>query len=247
MKKYLSVYMVYVRSSIYKVLLLLVAMASVQTLLYFNVAREIAGDSVLSEKYIGIEHFIENSNMGVAFAVALVLISVILCYAGCEFSGRQGYTLRRLRISENKVFLVQVGVNAMFYIMLWLWQIMVVCFLMLLYKRDVPAEIYTNQTFMLSFYRSGFLSGLMPMGNLVCLVRNIIWILALAVTSAFFPYLQRRRKIGFSVIVMLVIVIAGFVPGDNIGLQALPAVWAVLIVFAVIWIVVRGECDEKEA
>ena len=244
MKKYLSVFMIYVRSSIYKASALFAAMAAVQLVLYEVYATKRFENL---KKFAGVEELLQQSGLFVVFGVAFVLLTLILCYNGSEFSGKQGYTLRRLRISERSVFLLQSSANALFYTLFWLCEIVIIRALMAIYLKSVPEEIYTDQMLMLSFYRNDYIGQIMPLSNLTILVRNIIWVLAMAVTSAFFPYMQRRRRIGFSVIIMTAIVIASAMADGDVSVQALPIVWAVLIIFAVLWRVMRGECDEKEA
>lgn len=247
MKKYLSVLMIYVRSSIYKVLVLFAVMSAAQTVMFLRMPEFKAMQAFdKMHKFTGIEELLQESGLFVVFGVAFVILTIILCYGGCEFSGKQGYTLRRLRITEKHVFLMQLSANGVFYILFWFCEIVVIRALMSLYLKYVPEVIYTNQMLTLSFYRNDFLSGLMPMSNLVCLVRNIIWVLAMAVTSAFFPYMQRRRKIALSLIIMVAIVLVGFVSGDDSGTQSLSAVWAVMFIISAFWRVMRGECDEKE-
>lgn len=247
MKKYLSVFMIYVRSSFYKFVLLLTAMAAVQTALFLRMPEKIHKHTNMTHKFMGVEETLQGSGLFIVFGVAFVLLTVILCYAGCELSGKQGYTLRRLRIKENKVFLMQFSANTMFYAMFWFCEIVIIRFLMQLYLKDVPEEIYTNQMLMLSFYRNDFLGSLLPLSDTVNLVRNIIWIFAMGASSALFPYLQRRGKIAFSLLIMTAIVLVGFAAGDSAGTKALPAVWAVLIIISSLWRTMRGDYDEKEA
>ena len=248
LKKYLSVFMLYIRSSVYKVLALLGAMAVLQTVLFMSVPEfKMMRSLEKMHKFYGVEDLLEKSGLFIVFGVAFVLLTLIVCYVGCEFSGKQGYTLRRLRISEKRVFLMQVLSNTLFYALFWLCEIVIIRVLMQIYLRYVPDAIYTNQMLMLSFYRNELLMAVMPMSNLVCLFRNIIWVLAMGVTSAYLPYMQRRRKIAFSLVVMAAIVIVGFVSGDDISSQNITAVWAVMIIISALVRVVRGESDEKEA
>lgn len=241
LKKYLSVFMIYVRSSVLKFLMLMATMTAVQTVLYFVRPNKSLQSAISLGKYIGIEEILSGSGVFIVFGVTFVLLTAILCYAGSEFSGKQGYTLRRLRIKENKVFLMHMSANGMFYIMLLLWEIILIFAFMLLYLRDVPEEIYTNQMLMLSFYRNDFLGALLPMANIPCHVRNISWIITLAAVSAFFSYMQRRGKTALSLFFMTAIVLVGFCAERDGGTDILLAVASLLVTFSVLWRVMRGD------
>ncbi len=245
MKKYLSVFMIYVRSSVFKFLVLMAGMTAVQTVLFLRMPEKIHKLTNMTHKFMGVEETLQGSDLFIVFGVAFVLLTVIICYAGCEFSGKQGYTLRRLRIKESKVFLMQFSANAMFYVMFWLWEVLLIWIFMLLYLREVPEEIYTNQMLMLSFYRNEFLGALLPMANIPCLVRNISWVITMAAVSAFFPYMQRRGKTAISLFFMTAIVLVGFCIDRDGGTDVLLAVCALLVCLSILWRVMRGEYDEK--
>lgn len=187
MKKHLSVFMLMARSTIYKVIGLFVVMAAVGwSLVYFRLKQGATGDS------FNLELVIEESRISLVFAIAFVLITILLSRTGCEFSSKLGYTLKRLSISERWIFFWQSLYNMMCYLMFWMVQVLVVFWFCSLYVKMAPEGYVTNQTIFLAFYRSDFLHSLLPMENVIFWVKNIIAVIAMGICSAYLPIAQRR-------------------------------------------------------
>ena len=103
MKKHSSVLMLLARSTIYRVLALLVLLAVIERVLFgralpYGQFGEDGLKTCFSESYIVW-----------AFGLYFLLLTALLCTTGCAFCSRTGDTLRRLRISEKAVFLWQCG------------------------------------------------------------------------------------------------------------------------------------------
>ena len=204
MRKHLSVFMLYIRSSIFKILLLFLLMAAVELpMFYFAVEKSLALSS------IGIERMFERSHIAVVLAAALVLMSAQLCSAGCEYGSKQGYTLRRLSVSERTVFAWQAAFNALAYLLLLGFQLMLVI-VMCQYGVEKMGEWASNQSIFLAFYRNRFLHSLLPLEEWTRYLRNVFIIIALGMASALFSYNQRRKKPGLAIIITLPVVIFGF-------------------------------------
>ena len=106
MKKHSSVLMLLARSTIYRVLALLVLLAVIERVLFgralpYGQFGEDGLKTCFSESYIAW-----------AFGLYFLLLTALLCTTGCALGSRTGDTLRRLRISEKAVFLWQCGYNA---------------------------------------------------------------------------------------------------------------------------------------
>ncbi len=65
------------------------AMAAVQTVLFLRMPEKIHKLTDMIHKFMGVEETLQGSDVFIVFGVAFVLLTVILCYAGCEFSGKQ--------------------------------------------------------------------------------------------------------------------------------------------------------------
>ena len=201
MKKHLSVFGLYARSSIFKVLGVLLLMCAVE-IAFFHIelqealtAYEEAGSHMAS-----LEQIFVRSAVNVYFRVALVLITVIICLPGCAFKSRTDYTLRRLSVTERATFFDQAIYNVLIYIILFAVQLVVAFGLARYYISSVSAECITNQSLMLTFWGNRFLHSLLPLKDVGLWIRNALLIVSLALVSAEVPYKQRRHKFSSSVI-----------------------------------------------
>ena len=224
MRKHISVFMLYTRSSVFRLLILFVLMAAAELPMFFFAAdRCLNSASVTLEQMLdnsgmtsmqtsvslSLERMFDNSGIAIVLAAVFVLMSIQLCGVGCEFGSKQGYTLRRLSVSEETVFAWQASFNALAYFVLWGMQLMLVL-VMCSYGVEKLGALASNQTVFLAFYRNKFLHSLLPLDEWSRYLRNICMILALGTASAFFSYNQRRKKVGLSMIVMLPVTVLGF-------------------------------------
>lgn len=197
MRKHLSVFMLYARSSLFRVLLIFILMAVLELVLfYFAVERVMVSES------IGLERMINKSCVGLVMGAAFIAMSAQLSIMGCEYVSKQSYTLRRLSVSEGSVFAWQALFNTLMYLLLWGVQLGLVL-IMCAYGVEKMGALASNQATFLAFYRSQFLHSLLPLGEWTRYLRNIILIIALGLASALFSYNQRRKKLGLAMIFML--------------------------------------------
>lgn len=209
MKKHLSVFGLFARSSIYKVIGILAFLLIAEVGL-FGVA--LARD--LSEDYTArFEHFVEISHVDLCLGVAFILITVVLCLPGTEFGSKVGYTIQRLSVSERTVFYYQAVFNTLTYILLWAFQIGVLYALGLWYCISVPADAINNQSVFLAFYRNDFMHTILPLSEVMLWIRNFLLIISLSVASAEFPYIQRRKKHSTFIVPIAIFILLFFVTG----------------------------------
>ena len=189
MKRYLSVFMLLVRSSLYKVLAVLAAMAGVQTGLFVWAARRQADylDGFL------LEAAFVHSGALIIFGAAAAVITLLLCAVGCDGAARSGYTLRRLQVSEKTVMLLQWGSNCVLYLLLWGAQLAVALGLCRVWAEMWPGLV-NQQTVFLAFWRSEFLHPLLPLQDTGLWLRNAVAVVTLGAAAAVYPYRQRRGK-----------------------------------------------------
>lgn len=202
MKQHLSVFMLMVRSSFYKILGLLALMAVAEATL-FHFALDGGAN---------LEHVVKYSRITYPFYIVFVLLTLLLCSAGCEFGSKTGYTLRRLSISEKRVFFWQCVYNTAAYLLFWAVQVLVAVALCTAYVTVFADSPYiTHQTLFLAFYRSDFLHSLLPMENILFWVRNLLFFVSLGVTTAHFPYSQRRRSKFYHIYLLAPLFLVSFV------------------------------------
>lgn len=207
MKKYMSVLGLIARSSIYIFFALLIFMFSVESV--FFIIKFPSADQY-NYYFARFEECVVNCGVPYIFAFCFIVVTVLLCLTGIEHSSKTGYTLRRLAVKEEGIFVIQAFYNILVYIAFWALQLCAVYFLSFYYLRSAPKEYVSNQTVFLSFYRNSFLHSLFPLEDVLLWIRNILFIFAIGLSSAEFTYKQRRRRYGILVVVSQVVIIAFF-------------------------------------
>lgn len=239
MRRHISVLMMYIRSSVYRVIVLLALMVSAQFLLFWQSMKDYS-----AEYPIGLERIFDRTLLPWTFGLMAVCLTVQLVYVGCNQGVKQSYTLKRLSISEKSVFIWQGICNMGCYLLLWMVQVMTAFALCRWYLALAEPEFVSNQTIFLAFYRSKFLHGLLPLAESSIWVRNLFLVLGLGFASAYFPYLQRRGKFSIGVLLLLVISIIWF--PRNVGIAS-GDFWVILCCAWVIgWIVYKVFIKEDE-
>lgn len=181
MKKHLSVLMLFVRSTLYKFLIIIVAMAAVETIFFTLAYQNTQGlfmlDTILSACHLEI-----------IWGVCFMLLCALLCLTGNELGS--SYTLMRLRISQRAIFIWQSVHSAGLLFLFWAAQIGLAFGFCSLYTSRYPQP----QGAMLVFYQNHFLHNLFPQADWSRHICNISILLSLAVTIGCFPVQMRRGK-----------------------------------------------------
>ena len=219
MRKYLSVFGLYARSSIYRVLGVLFIMGVAEAGLFLHKLQAALADykNMQSADEFGrgpemlhFEEILESCHMPLCFALAFIMVTIFLCLPGTEFQSKTGYTLRCLSVSERSVLLIQWAYNMAVYTILLSVQVLICLCLGLVYMQEAPAELIGNQTVFLAFYRSEFLHALLPLSEAGMWLRNAFLVQGLGFAAAEFPYNQRRKGYGVAIIVLGLFAIVSF-------------------------------------
>ena len=187
MKKHSSVFMLMARSTIYRVLGLLILMAVAEAGLFWLCLQQGAIDGNFS-----LEAIISESRLSWACAAFFLFVNVILSWGSYTISDT--YTAARLSVSGKAVYLWQCIYNSLCYLLFWMVQILIGIGLCRVYEAMAPAEFVSNQTVFLAFYRSNFLHSFLPFEDTWVWVRNILLVVALGICSSRIP--GKNRKIG---------------------------------------------------
>lgn len=205
MKRHLSVMMLASRSTIYKVLALLIVMALAQTALFYFTLQNTADDIP-----VGLEELVNRSRIALISAICFLLLCGLLSLTGCESGSKLGYTVRRLLVSEQAVVIWWSVYNAICILLFWIAQLAIALFLCRLYLLRTDATLVSNQTVWLAFYRNNFLHSLLPLAETSRYLRNGIFVLCLAISAAYFSYRQRRGKIGLAMVTLSPLITLNF-------------------------------------
>lgn len=208
MKRHLSIWMLMARSTAYKVLGLFLALIAADGALFAWALRQTEqrmnpGVLDMTEDWIApsLEHALEGSYFSLAFGVCLLALTAVLCLTGCEFSAKQGYTLRRLRVSQREIFVWQMVHNAVCYFLLWAVQAGIAFAVCRAYTVRYPDWV-SGQTVFLAFYRDSFLHSLLPLADGWRYVRNAVLCVTLGMCTAAFPVLQRQGKKSIGAVIL---------------------------------------------
>ncbi|MBQ9165815.1 MAG: hypothetical protein IJX71_02675 [Oscillospiraceae bacterium] len=181
-----AAFMLLARSSIYRLLLAFLLMGAVQGWLFYQ--------AVTSQLLMGtpsLEVAVDEAKLSLIFGIGAILVFIILAAVGCEFGNKQGYTLKRLPISEKGVFLCQSVYNSFVFFLLWAVELLITYILCRLYISMVDAAYLSNQTILLAYYRSDLLHALLPLADITLWIRNVVLVISFGVTTAAVPYYQR--------------------------------------------------------
>lgn len=208
MKRYLSVFEMIARSSIYKVLLIIAGMVMAQAIVFYQ--------KVMAGGMYSLESYIYECDFGISFRIAYVLITIVIVLPGMNLGSVQSYTLQRLRIKESKVFWLQVLYNFVAYVLLWGIQLMTLLTMAVFhYQKFADNGIWNNQTLFLAFYKSEFMHTMLPLEDGLGWFVLVSMGLISALTAAEFTKRQRCGKFGFELVVVVIITLIGIT--RNIG------------------------------
>ena len=211
MKKIISVFELLERNTIYKMFMVFTTLGVVEIAFFWNSMQEqIVLQNSQQEGALGgsLELIVTSSYQYGWYTVAFVLLTMILVFSTCNFGSVQSYTLKRLRISEWKLFWMQSIYNFLCYVLLIGVQLGFLLVMGYLYTNH--NEDATNQTLFLAFYRNAFMHSILPMEEWSRLIINIFMYGGMAVTAATVPYFQRNRKLIWEAVVVMGILAVGF-------------------------------------
>lgn len=198
MKRYLSVFEMIIRSSIYKVIQILILLVVVELGTFY-----IALEQPLASIQPNLEEIIDQSHLVYMFGAAYLLMTVVLVLSGTNIGSVQGYTLQRLRIKEKKVFLLQCVYNVLCYVLLWATQLGVLLIASDYYMTNKTDAVLTNMTVFLAFHRNDFMHSILPMQDNTNWLLLIGLILGTGCFAADFTRMQRRGKVAWILIIFV--------------------------------------------
>lgn len=192
MKKYLSVCMLIVRSSIYPVLGVLLGTVAANGVLFF---LDGWNEPDLYQAVCSI----------ITMSAGLLLLTVFLASALCKGKGQLTYTMRRLRISDKTVFWLQAGYNAVCFALYFMVQALSFVGMSLLYLNAHPEA--GHQTLFVTAYQYELFHVVFPLENAMGWVCNGILIAGLGICTAAYPFRQRRGRKSICTFLMVGVVL----------------------------------------
>ena len=204
MKKQLSVFALHARAAIGRLALVLLGMLALDAAAYVLFGLRGFRASLTGSELV--------TALRVIFSLGLVACQLLL--AGCFGAGsRYGYTLRRLQIPETRVLLWSGVCNALCFACVWCVQLMASVGTAALHAADARYAEGAQGIFV-DFYRSEFLLGLLPLADGYLWVRNVVFVLALGVLTAYMQLGLRRKNGGRR---LALVVLTGLMLRDTFG------------------------------
>lgn len=226
MKRYLSVFEMIARSSIYKVLLILVGMVAVEAAFFYS--------TMMHPEGLNIESYIDQSYYSIIFKIAYILVTLVIVLPGMNIGSTQSYTLERLRIKGKRIFWLQALYNTLAYMLLWGVQLMVILVSAKMFEKNLPLTAeWSHQTLFLAFYRNDFMHSILPLEDGPGWWLLGIVIIGTAIVTAGFTKQQRDGKFAFELLLMVVAVLISFP-------RAISYEYLFLIIATVFVIVIMG-------
>lgn len=178
MKKQLSVFGLYARAALTRLLSAVPGLLALDLLAYgWCAARGVYSDL--------------EPALQLMFGIGLTGLQLLLvsCFGT---NSRYRYTLRRLRISERGAFIWSFVCNALCYAALWCVQIMAAAGAVF-WRAAADSYAQGPQGVFVTFYRNSFLHGLLPLADGYVWARNALLVLALGSITACMQLALRRK------------------------------------------------------
>ncbi len=204
MKKYISSIGLFARSTLRRVLIVLLISAVLQLLMWgleFRSSMRAYNEARLDMPTV--EKLVDRGAANAMFRLTLTVITVILCLPGASRRSHTEYTLGRLSVSERGIFFCQAAYNAAVYLLLFAAQTVLLFAMVLIYRNLAPAESVAPNIAYIAFYRNRFMHSVLPLEDVRLWIRNIALVLILALSAAEFPYLRRRGRMSATPIAVL--------------------------------------------
>lgn len=229
MKQICAVWMAALRPLIGKLAGLLFLLAAAETALVQWVLRT-------SPQTVGsFCDMLQFAHVAWVFLAALALLCAALCLQGCQLSGgKMGYTLGRLPLRETAVTGLWALAHMGCIVILWAWQLALVCLFWRWYGRALPEGMAPNLLLAVSFYNSGFLHSLLPLADVLRHVRNVLWVLSMGAATASFGFFQRRDRGRGEALFLMILGMWNFRMGINGGMDFSFAVIGVIVLVCMV-------------
>lgn len=176
----LALWALLARSSIYKILAVLVVMVPAEVILFY---RSIKTERAYGTEYHTLTAAVESSHIAAVFLVALGLVYFTLVRRSGQLDSASSGTMLRLRLSGSRIFRIKAAYNLACLVLLFAVQIWLCIWLVGVYGREAETVYASPQRLFLAFYRIDFLHCLLPMAEVGKWVRNILLLLSFAVEA----------------------------------------------------------------
>lgn len=198
MKKFISVFSLFIRSTVYKITGILCGMIGLELLLLLIFGK--IGENSLA--YIA-----DSGVFTYVFTISILAAVLLLSLYSCNRSSKLSYTLGRLCIHDKQVFLLQLTVNFLMLWILWMGQLLGALLYSAVYLHRSSPELVNHQTIMIAFYKSSFLQMILPLASVTGWLELGTILIGLSIGCASYSYQQRKGYKDTSVLIFCGVVL----------------------------------------
>ncbi len=241
MRKHLSVFMLMMRSCIYKLLIIMFGMAVVEAAILAIMPE--TGTQTLHE-------LVDSSQIYYVYLLATALAAALMLSV-CSFgSAKPRYTLARLSVSEKTVMYWHWLAAFLVLVLLWLWQIILLYVIARWHSAVAEPGFISHQSVYLANFRSPFIHSVLPLEDLSRLARNVVMALCMGGVCATGAHKIRRGKKPIAPI-MLIAVFAGTFRAEHFEISYdgfVMFVFAIVLIISMVGVYTGDEeVDYEEA
>lgn len=228
MKKYLSIWMLAARGSLFKVLGAMFLMGLAQVGVYYAALKSALAEreAELQEQllhpeygtwdvpYPSLETVLNEGLLGgwititTIWIAGFVFVAFLLALAGNSVKDGDSFTrltIQRLPMKEWEINLCYMFYNFAVMIIFWAFSILMALLICKLYYSQANPDTFGPQSTFLMFYRNKLFHGLLPLAETLCYVRNVFLLAATAVVAAGTTFWSRREKKSFRAILFFLV------------------------------------------
>ena len=205
MKKDLSVLMLLVRNSFWRVIGTILVMLVIESFFFFADADLVHGYT------ISLEQLLNGKIIGQGIFTGINYLLTVLATFGSDKTSKESYTLRRLLVSERRIWAWQAIYHTVCFLVIYIAEAWLMVSLCRYYLVHSTVQQVSDQVFWVAITRNTFLSNLLPLQNPLRMLRNSTLILGLGLTSAAEPLANRKGKSAFVVYHLLLLAMLTFV------------------------------------
>ena len=228
MKEKLGISMTAVRPLLWKVILILVLTVAVQLFFGFQTAAAFhQSDTTISITADNFDPFLSESHTALIATLGLLALAAVLALQGCQFSGRfVNGTLQRLPLGEGAVTVIYGLTHLGFLLLYWVVELFTVVGLWWVFAGAGGFAM------IFAAYTTPFFHSLLPLSDWPRLLLTGLSVVALAMTTTYFGFFQRRGSFPVSPCLVLV---AGLIPFGVSGDVGMEILFVVVLSFFIVW------------
>ena len=236
MNRYLSVFGLSARSTLYKLIGVIIVMAAVQTGMFLYALNNADGSMLL-------EHLIKQSKITIAFYAGFLFYCLILCGAATKTASNTGLTMHRLSIPERTANWITVIYNIMA-LFIFLAAELGIC--LALSKVYLDSDVSGNYQHVLftAFYRNELLHALLPLEDYITLASSILFVIEISIIAVYAQQQSRHGKNGALGAGGIGIAVAGYLQDSTNPDMIGPTIVGLFAVYAAVQISKGGAVDE---